>query len=248
MSEGEDPTTPEVLPLGQEGVLVRFARRPSAAAAAAVQAFAAEIRAAMPRGAVETVPSLSSVLVRFDPAQVSRDTLARDLETRAVERDWLAAPLPAPERRWHVPAAFGGEAGPQLDEFAAKAGIPADRLVTEATGADLRVLAIGFTAGLPYLGLLPPGWDVPRQPALTPRVPAGAIAAAVRQLVIFPADSATGWRQIGRTAFRPFLQTRAEPFLLRPGDALRLAPVSDSELASLEDADGIGGARCEVLE
>lgn len=247
MTEADTPKSPEILPLGQDGVLVRFSRTPSSAAAAAVQAFAASLRERMPTGAVEAVPSLTSVLVRFDPGATPRAALAENLATRIASRDWLAAPLPPPARLWRVPAAFGGTVGPQLEEFAALTGQSPGQLVDEATKADVRVLAIGFTAGLPYLGLLPAHWDVPRQPALTPKVPAGAIAAAVRQLVIFPADSATGWRQIGRTGFRPFLQSRSEPFLLRPGDALRLERVSETELAALEDADGIGGSRCEVL-
>ena len=235
---------PEVLPLGQDGVLVRFSRVPSASAAGAVLAFAADLRGSLPDGAVEAVPSLTSVLLRFDPGAVSRATVAAEMERRAGSRDWLAAPLPPPARRWTVPAVFGGEAGPQLAEFAALSGKSEARLVEEATATDLRVLAIGFTAGLPYLGLLPPDWEVPRQPQMTPQVPAGTIAAAVRQLVIFPADSATGWRRIGRTGFRPFLASRSEPFLLRPGDALRLRVVAEV----VEDADGIGGATCEVLE
>lgn len=242
-----EATGPEVLPLGQDGVLVRFSRTPSSEAAGAVLAFAAAMRGSLPEGAIETVPSLTSVLVRFDPARLGRAALAELLAQRARSRDWLAAPLPAPPRRWSVPVAFGGEAGPQLAEFAELAGISETRLVEEATGTDLRVLAIGFTAGLPYLGLLPPDWDVPRQPQLTKQVPAGTVAAAVRQLVVFPADSATGWRRIGRTAFRPFLQARADPFLLRPGDAMRLVRVSEAEMAALEDAEGIGGATCEVV-
>ena len=242
-----ETATPELLPLGQDGVLVRFSRTASGAATGAVIAFAADLRDDLPDGAVEIVPSLTSVLVRFDPGAIARPALVQLLDRRARARDWLAAPLPTPPRRWSVPATFGGEAGPQLAEFASLAGLSETRAVQEATEADLRVLAIGFTAGLPYLGLLPAHWDVARQAEQTPQVPAGTVAAAGRQQVIFPADSPTGWRRIGRTAFRPFLPSRAEPFLLRAGDALRLVPVSASEMAALEDADGIGGATCEVL-
>ena len=102
---------PEILPLGQDGVLVRFARRPSPAAAGAVQAFAADLETALPEGVREVVPSLASVLLRFDPARVGRVALADEVARRLNARDWLAAPRPAPHRRWTVPAAFGGSAG-----------------------------------------------------------------------------------------------------------------------------------------
>jgi len=249
MSSSHAPSPPEILPLGQTGVLVRFARSPSAEATGAAQAFAAAAAEAKPKGVSEVIPSLSSVLVQFDPAHTTRAAVAGALRPLATGRDWLSAPLPHPARRWTIPIAFGGEHGPQLAEFASLAGVSEAQAVEEVCRADLRVLAIGFAPGLPYLGLMPPHWDVPRQPALTPRVPAGALAAAVRQFVLFPAASATGWRQIGLAAFRPFLQTRSEPFLLKPGDSVRLESASHDAFRDIQatSVDGLGGARCEVL-
>jgi len=240
---------PEILPLSQSGVLVRFSRKPSAEAAGAAQAFASAAAEAGFSGVSDVIPSLSSVLVQFDPAATSRAAVSDALAPLVSGRDWLSAPLPHPARRWTIPVAFGGDLGPQLAEFAALAGVTEAGAVDEATGADLRVLAIGFAPGLPYLGLMPAHWDVPRQSALTPRVPAGALAAAVRQFVLFPADSATGWRQIGRAAFRPFMQSRREPFLLRPGDSVRLEAVSHDAYRDIVagSVDGLGGARCEAL-
>ena len=37
--------------------------------------------------------------------------------------------------------------------------------------ARVRVTALGFAPGQPYLGELPEAWDIPRQQALTPKVP-----------------------------------------------------------------------------
>jgi len=249
MPSSPAPPPPEILPLGQHGVVVRFSRSPSAEATGAAQAFTATAIEADLKGVSEIIPSLSSVLVQFDPAKTTREALAGALGPLATERDWLSAPLPHPARRWTIPIAFGGDLGPQLSEFASLAGVSEAQAIGDATAADLRVLAIGFAPGLPYLGLMPKHWDVPRQSALTPRVPAGALAAAVRQFVLFPADSATGWRQIGSAVFRPFLQARSEPFLLRPGDAVRLESVSHDAFRDIaaSSVDGLGGARCEVL-
>lgn len=249
MTSDRATAPPEILPLGQAGVVVRFSRTPSAEAAGAAQAFASAAAEAGLSGVSGVIPSLSSVLVEFDPAATTRAALSRALSPLVSGRDWLSAPLPRPIRRWTIPVAFGGDLGPQLAEFASLAGLSETRAIDEATGADLRVLAIGFAPGLPYLGLMPAHWDVPRQAALTPRVPVGALAAAVRQFVLFPADSSTGWRQIGRSAFRPFMQSRREPFLLRPGDSVRLEAVSHDAYRDIAagSADGLGGARCEAL-
>ncbi|MBL4916242.1 5-oxoprolinase subunit B family protein [Szabonella alba] len=239
------PTRPEILPLGPDGVVLRVALRASDAASARVQALAAALRAAPPQGMAEMATALASVWLRFDPALVSR---AEFLARLSPFLDMPADPPPAPVlRRWTVPAAFGGQAGPQLAELAALTGQTEAAAVAGLCAADLRVLAIGFAPGQPYLGLLPPDWDIPRQTALTPQVPAGALVVAVRQVVLFANASATGWRQAGRCAFRPFLPDRAQPFALRAGDAIRFAPVAEAELAALEGGDGLGGARLESL-
>ncbi|MGA1181499.1 MAG: carboxyltransferase domain-containing protein, partial [Marivivens sp.] len=110
-----------------------------------------------------------------------------------------------------------------------------------------RVLAIGFAPGQPYIGLLPDNWNLPRLSQLTPKVPAGALVVAVRQLVLFCNDSTTGWRQIGQTGFRPFWPHSSTPFRLEVGDAIRIEHVSQMDLAALapERTEGLGGARLE---
>jgi KipI family sensor histidine kinase inhibitor len=208
-------------------------------------AFRAAVEAEGLPGVTETAPTLTSVVVRFDPERADPGSLAARLADLAASRDWRAAPLPAGRRRWRLPAAFGGTDGPDLDAVAAAAGAdPAAALAAR----PLRVLTIGFAPGQPYLGLLPPAFDLPRRSVLTPRVPPGAIAVAVRQAVLFTIASPTGWHWIGRTAFRGFRPGAAEPFPLRPGDEIAFEPVSAAELAQIaaRDPEG-GGARAEVI-
>ncbi|MCB2131969.1 MAG: carboxyltransferase domain-containing protein, partial [Rhodobacteraceae bacterium] len=110
-------------------------------------------------------------------------------------------------------------------------------------------LTIGFAPGQPYLGELSPRWDIPRQVALTRRVPEGALVVAIRQLILFSAATPTGWRHIGQTAFRAFRPESADPFPLRPGDELLFPAIEPGELAAIRAADthGDGGASVEVI-
>lgn len=250
-----DPTAltkPQLLPLGVDGVLIRLGLTPDESVIAAVQSLRARVEAALnsakdtPPGICEIAASLTSVLVRFDPAET----------TRAHVQDWLtplmspvAATLPAPLRRWTIPVSLGGEQGPQLAQAAELAGLTQQEAEADILNTELRVLAIGFAPGLPYIGLLPPAWDMPRLSELTPKVPRGALVVALRQLVLFTNPSPTGWRQVGQTAFHGFDPARDPSILLRSGDAIRFARISPSELIDLERAgDGLGGARCEVLQ
>ncbi|TKD23038.1 allophanate hydrolase subunit 1 [Rhodobacter capsulatus] len=230
---------PELLALGLDGVLIRFATAWSEAANAAAQHLAAALIADPLPGQTEAAPGLGAVLLRFDRQLTTR---AAVLTALAPRLETVATPAPA-ARHWTVPACFGGAAGAQLREAAALAHRTEEALISELCATDLRVLALGFAPGQPYLGPLPAHWDMARLPALTPRVAAGTITTALRQIVLFAAPSPTGWRALGRTAFRPFAAEAAEPFLLRPGDFLRFTPTSAENIAALlEKGDPLGGA------
>ncbi|TMV90671.1 allophanate hydrolase subunit 1 [Thioclava sp. BHET1] len=243
-----DPDHVQVLPFGLDGILVRFAVTAEPWATQAAQAFHDYARSADLPFICERAPSLSSVLLRFDPAQITREAAAARIESLLDAHDWRKATPRAPERLWTIPVAFGGAHGPDLEAAAELAGMRPEAAIAEITGLELRVLAIGFAPGQPYLGLLPEAWNLPRMEQINPQVPKGAIALAVRQLVLFANPSPTGWRQIGRTAFAPF-RPEAEPAVpLRAGDALRLSAVSGDEMtALLNSGDPAGGALCESV-
>ena len=234
-----------ICPLGIDGVLVRFSRALSPQANDAAHAFCDAVIDARLSGVTEVAPSLTSVRVAFDPAKTDRDSLTRAL------RDLLAQLRDAdasPRRLWRIPVAFGPAHAPQLAEAAALAGLTPDQAVAQITAQQLRVLAIGFAPGQPYLGMMPPHWDIPRQSELTPKVPRGALVTAVRQLIIFAADTPTGWRQIGQSAFAVWRPDSDRPFALDPGDAVQCVAVSDDTLRDLQaNPDSNGGATCKVL-
>lgn len=229
---------PEIVPMGLAGLLVRFSARLDEAANRAALAFRAAVEAARPEGVEETASSLGSMFLRFDPGRTDHATLSKRVAEILAARDWFAAPLPAGRRLWTVPAVFDG---PDLAAAASLAGLSPAVAAQELAAVRVRVLAIGFAPGLPYMGTLPGHWDLPRQSALTPVAPAGAIVVAVRQVIIFPTATPTGWRQVGRTGFRAFRPGAAEPFPLTAGDELRFRPVTGAELDALIAADPAGG-------
>lgn len=239
-------TQPEVLTLGVDGVLVRFGTELSEPANRAALAFRAHIDAADLPGVMETSTSLTSAFLRFDLERTDHTTLQQALYALLAEADWTAAPLPQGRRLWRVPAVFGTDLAPQLAQAAALAGVDAAQAVAEICAAPLRVQTIGFAPGLPYLGQLPPHWNIPRQTALTPSVPEGALVVAIRQMVLFPVSTPTGWRHVGQTALRLFRPEAAEPFLLHPGDEVLFTPVPREGMEALRQ-DPEGGARAEPL-
>lgn len=244
MPNAAPPRFPEIVPLGLDGLLVRFADRFSDEANRAALAFRAAV--ARPDGVLETSCSLGAVYLRFDPVRLSHERLHGLLAGLLAERDWYCAPLPARRRLWRIPTAWGGADGPQLGVAAALAGMSEVDAVGMLSSARLRVMTIGFAPGLPYLGQLPQAWNLPRQTNLQTRVPPGALGLAVRQCVLFPAETPTGWYHVARTAFRCFRPDGAPAFPLEPGDELVFPAVPGSEIDALDGAPD-GGATCEVI-
>ncbi len=226
----------EILPQGVDGMIVRFAQELDEAANRRALSLAHDARQFA--GVIEVAPGLASTFVRFDPATTTRAAVVEALHRVAQQGE-----LPVVNGRiWHVPCCFAEPYAPQISEVASLAGITVAQVVAEIAEADLRVLAIGFQPGQPYLGVLPQHWNIPRQSGLTPMVPAGALTVAIRQCVLFAGPSPTGWRMIGRTGFRCFDLGAAQPFALLPGDRLRMVPVGTAEIDGLL-GDPMGGAR-----
>lgn len=240
--------SPQILPLGLDGVLVRFADSLSEEANRAALAYRAALDAARPPGVVETATSLTSVLVRFRPGETGREALEDVLNEALAERDWYAAPLPRGRALWRIPAVFGGADGPELEEVAEAAGVTAGTAVEEIAAADLRVLALGFAPGQPYLGFLDAHWNIPRHTNVTAEVPRGAVVVAVRQVIPFANAAPTGWRQIGRTPFRCYSRQGTPAIPLAAGDAVRFEPVPARDFDRLTEAGPLGGAVREALE
>jgi len=240
---------PSLSPFGLTSIVVRFAWTTSDMATRAVQNFKYAVDQSNILGIVETATALASVIISFDRAITTRAAVSQQVQQVLDGTDWTITPPPPVRRIWHIPVAFGGDYGPQLDQVAQMIGRTPDQAVAEIAQTDLRVLSIGFAPGQPYVGLLDPHWNIPRQTELTPHVPAGALVVAIRQLVLFTNPSVTGWRQVGYCAFRPFVAERTNPFALELGDLMKFQVVSHKDMAQIEATaeNGLGGARCESV-
>jgi len=238
---------PQIRDVGLDGLLVSFSDRLTEPANRAALAFRAMLDRDGPDGTLETSTSLVSTYLRFDPAAVDPQTLRTGLLSRLAAQDWFAADLPAGRRLWRIPTLYGTDAAPQLEEAAQAAGLTVADAIRDISTTRVRVQTIGFAPGQPYLGELPPAWDIPRQTALTARVPIGALTVAIRQLVLFSVSTPTGWRHIGQTAFRAFRPDDDTPFVLRPGDEVLFEATDPDSLANMRRDDPDGGARAEPL-
>ena len=237
-------TLPRIVPAGLDGLIVRFGDILSEPANRAALAYRAAFDAAGVDGVAETATSLVSTFVRFAPG-ADPDAVQARAATLMDSRDWTEAALPAGRRLVRVPTLYGTDRAPQLAAAAEAAGLSEADAVSSLSSARLRVTAIGFAPGQPYLGTLGEEWDIPRLTDLA-QVPAAALVVAVRQLVLFAQASPTGWRHVGQTRLQLFRPEADTPFVLRPGDEVTFASISENAFDDLPDGPD-GGAEWEDI-
>ena len=245
-----DTDWPIIRTAGVTGMLVSFSDALSEPANRAALAFRARIDREGWDGIEETSSTLASAFVRFDPQTLSHEDLRAKLAALLTEENWYEAAPPDGRKFWRIPAVFGTELAPQLEEAAHAAGMSAADAVTSLSTARVRVITLGFAAGQSYLGELPEAWNLPRQTGLTPKVPEGALVVAIRQFVLFATSAPTGWRHVAQTAFKSFRPESDTPFALRAGDEVQFIPISREEYEAIRSRDltGDGGAVAEAIQ
>ncbi len=231
-------------------MLVTFSDKLTEAGNRAALAFRARLDSENLAFVQETSTSLTSVYVGFEPAEISHTEMAALLNSRLACEDWFASALPSNRKLWRIPTAYGGQYGPQLAEAAKLANISAEQAIDQISTQKVRVMTIGFAPGQPYLGQLPAQWDIPRRTELVPNVPVGALVTAIQQLVLFTAQTPTGWRHIGQTGFQGFRAECDQPFLLSAGDEVIFYSVDHKFFAEIvsENQQGDGGAVWEKIQ
>lgn len=239
---------PVIRNIGLNGMLVTFSDQLGEASNRAALAFHAALAGELGDGIGETSTSLASAFVRFDPLRLPHAELHARLTEILQRRDWYQAPMPPGRTLWRVPCVYGTDLAPQLGEAADAAGLSEAAAIDYLGQARVRVLAIGFAPGQPYLGPLGAQWNLPRLKALQ-QVPAGALVQAISQFVLFTAPAPTGWRHVGQTAFRCFRRHSDVPIPLTPGDEMVFEPVSRADFIRIRDGDdtGAGGAVSEGI-
>jgi inhibitor of KinA len=240
----------EIVPYGDSAVLATAVGGSGEQRWQAVHQLADLVPAAAGLG---VVPTYDSLLVEFDCALTThRDVAAR---LRAAGLDGAGPDAAGPgaagpgrtagsPRTFHVPVAYGGEHGPDLPAVAAELGLPAEEVVRLHSTTPWVVRFLGAPAGAPMLDGSPFPAHVPRRRRPRTRVPAGSVAVAGRQAVVYPVPSPGGWQLIGRTPLRLIDIGRVPHAAYRPGDVIRFVPIEDLAGlagAALEPAGGSGG-------
>lgn len=223
-----------VRPAGDTALVIDFGNRIEIDLSKKVLALAQRLDALHLEGVLETVPTIRSLSVYYEPLTIPAAALEGhiteildDLRDVAVEG-----------RHWSIPACYDPEVAPDLHEVAERCKLTTEQVIAIHSSATYHVYMLGFLPGLAYLGDLPEKLMLPRRTTPRPRIPAGSLGMAAKMTCIFPMATPCGLHLIGRSPaalWDPALENGA---VLSAGDKVRFVPVSLRDFERMQ-ADGV---------
>ncbi len=217
---------PKILLCGDQAVSVEFGDSIDPKINRKVLQFFERLRSRPVPGIKDLIPSYRSLLVQYDPLNLSAETLVKSLRK---ELAGIGPAISETGRTITIPVYYGGSFGPDLAEVAEYHGMTPAEVIALHAAVTYRVYMIGFSPGFPFLGGLDPRLYTPRKKTPREKVPAGSVGIANQQTGIYSLDSPGGWRLIGRTPIKLFDLSREEPLLLGVGDRVLFQPITEKE-------------------
>ena len=232
---GNDSPSPssamQFLPAGDQAVVVQFGSVIDPDINALVHRTATAIDAAGIDGVLEMVPTYRSLLVYYDPLQVTLPMLQEEISGLAIVEEASRDEY----RIVEIPTLYGGEHGPDLEFVAQNASMSEAEVIALHSGTDYLVYTMGFSPGFPYLGGLNTKLHTPRLQSPRTLIPAGSVGIAETQTGVYPVASPGGWRLIGRSPLRLFDPFASPPTVINAGDRVRFVPLEGA--AAYDDID-----------
>ncbi|HEV7433831.1 MAG TPA: 5-oxoprolinase subunit PxpB, partial [Pseudorhizobium sp.] len=172
-------------------------------------------------GIREIIPAARTLLIEFDPREVSVASLQPTLDSLGSGKRKAPSAVVV-----EIPVQYDGE---DLPEVASLLGLSEDEVVRLHTDSEYTVAFTGFAPGFAYLSGGDPRLAVPRRTSPRTSVPAGSVGLAGEFSGVYPKSSPGGWQLIGSTSLEMFDINRESAALLQPGYRVRFKRAVNSE-------------------
>jgi len=211
-----------VIAAGDTALVVDFGNQVDLNVSAKVLALAGQLNALKIDGVIETVPTIRSLSIYYEPLTVSPLWLERQVAKILEHLDQA----PETGRTCDIPVCYDPELAPDLEQVAAQCNLDPAKVVEIHSSRIYHVYMLGFLPGLAYLGDLSPELALPRRTTPRPRVPEGSLGIGGKLTCIYPMATPCGWHVIGRSPTPLWDPTLSRGALLRAGDKVRFQPLS----------------------
>lgn len=209
-------------PAGDTALVVDFGNRIEIDLSKKVLALAQRLDALHLDGVLETVPTIRSLSVYYEPLTIT----AGALEKKIAEILGSLRDAAADGRRWLIPVCYDPSLGPDLHEVAERCSLSVDQLIELHSSTTYHAYMLGFLPGLAYLGDVSEKLMLPRRNTPRPRIPGGSLGMAAKMTCIFPMATPCGLHLIGRSPVALWDQHSKNGAVLSPGDKVRFEPIT----------------------
>ncbi len=216
---------------GENALILYFGEQVSEDVSQSIQKVASGLSSFVGSVLIDMVPSYASLMVIFNPL------LTDHLKVRQLIRDAAKGntkkEADAQGSVITLPAYYGLDAAPDLENLAENAGLSCQQVIDIHTSMQYRVYAIGFAPGFAYLGEVDARIAAPRLATPRKKVPKGAVAIADRQTAVYPAVSPGGWNLIGLCPVDMFNANSQPTMPVQVGDKVQFKSIEREEFLSL---------------
>ena len=236
----------KVVPAGDTALSVELGDGVDRTVSAAVLALARRLSEKQLKGVVESVPTLRSLMICYDPLVLPPASLVAQIDEMMTVLE-TSEPV---GRSWSLPVCYDRRFAPDLDAVATHTGLTPGQIVERHSAFAHHVYMLGFLPGQAYMGDLPAELVLPRRESPRLRVAPGSLAIATTMTCIFPLETPCGWHVIGRSPIALWENGPPPRALLAPGDKVTFEPVSLREYEDLRRnraAAGAGGTAARPI-
>ena len=198
-------------------------------------------------GITEMVITYAALVVHFEPALIRRKDLIAKIE--AVLPGILAAEIEAGQAKENpahggeagqvkeIPVLYGGEAGPDLSDCAAKEGKTEEEIIRIHTSHEHYIYMLGFSPGHPYSARDEEPFSFGRRETPRVRIPERSVVVQRNLTNITPFSQPCGWQVIGSTPLDITDYRRNKPFLFEAGDRLKFKAIDRAEYDRIREKE-----------
>lgn len=217
---------PRILPAGDQALLVELGKEINPEINRQVHHLGRLLERQHLLGIKEIVPSYSSLLIYYNPWEISFEEISNLIRKLLQEKSPPENSAPVVKE---IPVVYGGEYGPDIEFVAQINGLSVAEVIKWHTSQTYLVYVVGFSPGFAAMGLVPKEIQAPRLSTPRTKVPAGSVGIGGAQTGIYAVESPGGWRLIGRTPLTLFNLNNEPPSFFKAGDYARFLAIKEED-------------------
>lgn len=233
------------MPAGDRSMVVEFGNVIDSGINDRVHALAGRMTKEKIAGVMELLPTFRSLMVYYDPLQISYEELQGKIKSLGVEGD---AAVQRKKTILKIPCCYGARFGQDLADMEKYTGLDRDEIIAIHSSVDYKIYMMGFLPGFVYLGGLDSRIEMPRLQTPRVKIQPGAVGIGGNQTGVYPLASPGGWRLMGGTPVDFYDPDREEPILCKAGEYIRFIPITINDYYDIRRMIVKGEYKVETVE